>query len=53
MTEEQIKFLCKLFVENSNRPLTDFDKELLKQAIDNAKNYPEMISSIILILSTI
>ena len=34
MTEEQIKFLCKQLVENSNRPLSDFDKELVKQAID-------------------
>ena len=38
MTEEQIKFLCKQLVENSNRPLSDFDKELIKQAIDKAKS---------------
>ena len=52
MTEEQVKFLCKQIVENSNRPLSDLDKELIKQAIDNAKNGFEMISAILAILST-
>ena len=52
MTEEQIKFLCKQLVENSNRPLSDFDKELIKQAIDKAKSASEMISAILAILST-
>lgn len=51
MTEEQIKSLCKQLVENSNRPLSDFDKELIKQAIDKAKSVPEMISAILVILS--
>ena len=52
MTEEQIKSLCKQLVENSNRPLSDFDKELIKQVIDKAKSVPEMIFSILAILST-
>lgn len=52
MTEEQIKFICKLIVENSKRPLSDFDKELIKQAIDKAKSAPEMITSILTILSS-
>ncbi len=51
MTEEQIKFLCKQLVKNSNRPLSDFEKELIKQAIDKAKSVPEMISVILTILS--
>ena len=51
MTEEQIKFLCKLAVENSNRPLNDFQKELIKQAIDQAKTPMEMVVSILTILS--
>lgn len=51
MTEEQIKFLCKQMVEHSNRPLSDFDKELIKQAIDKAKSVEEMISSVLTILS--
>lgn len=52
MTEEQIKFLCKQIVEHSNRPLSDLDKELIKQAIDNAKNVFEMIAAVLAILST-
>ena len=52
MIEEQVKILCKQIVENSNRPLSDLDKELIKQAIDNAKNSFEMISAILAILST-
>ena len=44
MTEQQIKLLCKLAVERSNRPFTEMEKELLKQAIDNAKNWEEFIS---------
>ena len=51
MTEEQIKFLSKQLVEKSNRPLSDFEKELIKQAIDKAKSVPEMISAILPILS--
>lgn len=43
MTEQQIKQLCKWAVENSNRPLTDTEKELLKQAIDQAKNINELL----------
>ena len=52
MTEEQAKLLCKQIVENSNRPLSDMDKELIKQVIDNAKNVSEMISAVLIILST-
>lgn len=52
MTEEQIKSMCKQLVENSKRPLSEFDKELIKQAIDKAKSVPEMISAILSILST-
>ncbi len=44
MTEEQIKFLCKYCVENGNRPLTKEQKEILKQAIDNAKNMDELFN---------
>ena len=51
MTEEQIKFFCKLAVENSNRPLSDFQKELIKQAIDHAKPPTEMVVAILTLLS--
>ena len=51
MTEEQYKFLCKWIVDNGNRPLSEMDKELIKQAIDNAKNPKEMVLSILELLS--
>ena len=38
MTEQQIKTLCKIAIEKSNRPFTKMDKKLLKQAIDRAQN---------------
>ena len=50
MTEQEIKAMCKLAVEHSNYPLSDFDKELLKQAIDKAKNAQEMITAILTLL---
>ena len=50
MTEEQVKFLCKWIVDNSNRPLTEFEKELIKQAIDNSKNPQEMVASVLALL---
>lgn len=51
MTEEQIKTLCKIAVENSNRPLSDFQKELIKQAVDQAKTPMEMVVAILTLLS--
>lgn len=51
MTEEQIKTLCKIAVENSNRPLSDVQKELIKQAIDRAKTPTEMVVSILALLT--
>lgn len=42
MTEEQIKFLCKWAVQNSQRPLTDEEKEAIKQAIDASKSIEEL-----------
>ena len=42
MTEEQIKALCKWIIDNGNRPLFDTEKELIKQAIDKAKNVEEL-----------
>jgi hypothetical protein len=51
MTEEQIKTLCKIAVENSNRPLSAFQKELIKQAIDQAKTPMEMVVAILTLLS--
>ena len=43
MTEEQIKFICKWLIENASRPLTELEKEALKQAVDSSKNWEELI----------
>ena len=50
MTEKQYKLLCKWMVENGNRPLSQSEKELIKQAIDNAKSPEEMVLSILALL---
>ena len=52
MTEQEIKAMCKLAVENSNHPLTDLDKELLKQVIDKANHPVEILVALSAILST-
>ena len=44
MNEEQIKFLCKWLIENSSKPLTDLEKEALKQAVDSSKNWGGLIT---------
>ena len=51
MTEQEIKAMCKLMVEHSQQPLSDFDKELLKQSIDKAQNAQEMVLSILMLLT--
>ena len=51
MTEKDIKDLCKYMVDNSNRPLKENEKELLKQAINNAKTMQEMIFAIATIIN--
>ena len=50
MTEEQYKFLCKWIVDNGNRPLCETEKELIKQAIDNANSPAEIVLSILALL---
>ena len=44
MTEEQIKTMCKFMLENGNRDFTELEKEMLKQAIDQAKNWQELFT---------
>ena len=44
MTEEQIKFLCKIAIDGNNRILTRTEKELLKQAIDESKTIEELLT---------
>ena len=51
MTEEQYKFLCKWIVDNANRPLEEFKKELIKKAIDEANSPEEIFLSVFALLS--
>ena len=44
MTEQEIKFICKQLVEHGNKPLTNTEKELIKQAIDKSKNLNELLT---------
>ena len=44
MTEQEIKFICKQLVEHGDKPLTDTEKELIKQAIDTSKNLNELLT---------
>lgn len=43
ISEEQIKILCKLAVECGNRPFSKSEKEALKEAIDQANNWDELL----------
>ena len=43
MTEREIKEMCKWVIDNSNQPLTKTEKEIIKQAIDNAKSFNELL----------
>ena len=52
MTEKEVKTMCKLAVEHSNHPLTELDKEILKQSIDKAKHPLEVLAALAAILST-
>ena len=52
MTEQQVNTMWKLLVDHSNHPLTDLDKELLKQSIDKAKHPLEILAALSAILST-
>ena len=48
MTEEQVKALCKWAVHNSQRPLTDMEKEIIKNAIDAANTVEELFAVVLL-----
>ena len=52
MTEQQIKLFCKLCIENSNRPFSKEQKELLKQAVDKATNLNDLAMVAYSVLST-
>lgn len=44
MTEQQIKELCKLVIENGNRDFTEIEKEMLKTAVDQSRNFQELLA---------
>lgn len=48
MTEKEIKELCKWILDNSNKPLSKEQKELLKQAIDQSKTVEELLLTAIM-----
>ncbi len=41
--EKEIKALCKLAIDNRNRPLLDAEKELAKKAIEESKSIEELV----------
>ena len=43
MTEQQIKAITKWVIDNSNRPLSKQDKEIIKQASIKTLNNPKLI----------
>lgn len=42
MTEHQIKAITKWVVDNSNRPLSKQDKEIIKHEVDKANSWGEL-----------
>ena len=50
MNEEQVKALCKWMVDNGKRPLSEIEKEVIKQAIDKSKSPQEMVASVLALL---
>ncbi len=44
MTEQQIKELCKLVIEHGQRDFTDEEKEMLKAAVDQSRNWQELFT---------
>lgn len=44
MNEDQVKAILKWIVENGNRPLTNEQKEIIKQAIDRCKTVDDFLS---------
>ena len=51
ISEEQIKMLCKLTVEYGNRPFSRSEKEALKEAVDQANSWEELLAVAIASLS--
>ncbi len=43
MTEGQVKWFCKWAIDNSGRPFTDVEKEILKEAVDSSQNLEQLL----------
>ena len=50
MNEEQIKAICKFLINTGNRNFTEVEKELLKQAVDQSKNWQELLLTMMVYL---
>lgn len=45
VTEEELaKALSKFLIEHRNQRLTDVEKDLLKQAVDQSRNWQELLA---------
>lgn len=44
MSEQDIKEACKYVIEHGQRDFTDAEKELLKQAVDQSRNWQELLA---------
>lgn len=45
MTNEELaKDVGKFIIDKGNQNLTDFDKELMKQAVDRSNNWQELMT---------
>ncbi len=48
MTEEELaKALSKFLIEHRNQRLTDVEKEMLKAAVDQSRNWQELLAVMI------
>ena len=50
MNEEQYKAMLKLMIEKSNRPLTNYEKEILKQGVDQARSLDDFFAVVVMSL---
>lgn len=48
MTEQEYKLICKQLVESGKKPLSGEEKEAIKQAIDNSKDWCELLTTALL-----
>ncbi len=51
MNEKQMKAICKLQIENGNKQLSKEQKEIIKQAIDEARTVNELLNVITVYLA--